>query len=343
MTPSMGARRRVSKQGRRKRPTRQRPAHRPPATSIPARMASFTLAPRGPFSLRLLAGFGFGPATGRSDAAEPVMRLAFCLDDMQGHAGVVLREEPDGDGVVRGDGHGEADVGAVQRQVARILSLDHDGEAWLGVGDRDPVIRTLQRRYRGLRPPLFSSPYEAAAWAIISARRPARQAAITRRLIAERLGREFELDGERLVAFPTPRALLDLEPLKGLPPLKVERLHAVAEAALAGRLDADRLRDLEPQDALAELQELPGIGPFYSMLVLVRASGHADLLAAGEPRVRACAAHYYGLDQPPSPERFAELAEAWRPFRTWATVLLRYAGERDGAGRHRAGDPPAQG
>jgi hypothetical protein len=30
------------------------------------------------------------------------MRLAFCLDDMRGHAGVALRQEADGEGGVRG-------------------------------------------------------------------------------------------------------------------------------------------------------------------------------------------------------------------------------------------------
>jgi DNA-3-methyladenine glycosylase II len=256
------------------------------------------------------------------------MRLAFSRDDLRGYAGVVLRQ--DENGVVHGELHGDADPAAVERQVARLLSLDHDGEAWLAVGERDPVIGELQRRYPGLRPPLFNSPYEATTWAIISARRPARQAAATRRLVAERLGREFELAGERPAAFPTPQRLLEVEPLKGLPELKVERLRAAAQAALAGRLDAARLRRLDPELALAELQELPGIGPFYARLVLVRASGHADLLVEDEPRVLACAAHYYGLEAPPAPARFAELAEAWRPFRTWASVLLRYAGSRDG-------------
>lgn len=293
-------------------------------------MTSFELVPRGPFSLELLASFGFGPGSGRVETTEPIMRLAFCLDDMRGHAGVVVRQEPAEDRVVRGEVHGEVDLARVERQIARILSLDHDGEAWLAVGERDDVIATLQRQYPGLRPPLFNSPYEAAAWAIISARRPARQAAVTRSLIAERLGREFELERERLAAFPTPDRLLAVEPMNGLPQRKIERLHALAEAALAGRLDADRLRKLEPDAALAELQELPGIGPFYSMLVLVRSSGHADLLPAGERRVLACAAHYYGLDPPLSHERFTELAERWRPFRTWASVLLRYAGGRDG-------------
>jgi DNA-3-methyladenine glycosylase II len=291
-------------------------------------MAAIELTPKGPFDLRQLAGFGFGPETGRPEATEPVMRLAFCLDGLQGHAGVVLRQGEDG--VVRGELQGDGEPAAVTAQVARILSLDHDGEAWLEVGERDAVIRELQRRYPGLRPPLFHSPYEATAWAIISARRPGRQAARVRNEIAGRLGRAFELDGERLVAFPTPQRLFEVEPIKGLPMLKVERLRAVAEAALAGRLDAERLRGAEPETALAELQELPGIGPFYAMLILVRSSGHADLLPAGEQRVLACAAHYYGLHGPPSPERFAELAEPWRPFRTWATVLLRYAGGIDG-------------
>jgi DNA-3-methyladenine glycosylase II len=286
------------------------------------------LAPRGPFDLRLLAGFGFGPTTGRGQPTEPVMRLAFCLDDLHGYAGAVLRQSDDG--IVSGQLHGDGPAAAVEAQLRRILSLDHDGAAWLEVGGRDPVIGQLQRRFPGLRPPLFHSPYEAAAWAIISARRPARQAAAVRSEISERLGRPFDLDGERLAAFPTPRSLLEVGPMKGLPEIKVERLRTVAEAALAGRLDPERLRSLTPEEALAELQQLPGIGPFYAMLILVRSTGHADVLPTGEPRVLASAAHYYTLDRPPSPERFAELAERWRPFRTWATVLLRYAGERDG-------------
>jgi DNA-3-methyladenine glycosylase II len=291
-------------------------------------MATIEPAPKGPFDLQRIAGFGFGPDTGRAQPSEPVMRLAFCLDDLRGHAGVVVRQHEDG--TVRGTSEGDGDPSSVKSQLARILSLDHDGEAWMAVGERDLVIGQLQRRYPGLRPPLFHSPYEAAAWAIISARRPARQAATTRQAIAERYGRTFELAGEPLAAFPTPRRLLEVEPMKGLPEVKVKRLQAIAEAALTGQLAPERLRRMNPDEALVDLQTLPGMGPFYAMLVLVRSSGHSDLLPRGERRVLACAAHYYALDAPPSPERFAKLAELWRPFRTWATVLLRYAGGREG-------------
>ena len=62
---------------------------------------------------------------------------------------------------------------------------------------------------------------------------------------------------------------------------------------------------------------------------MVRAVGFTDALPADEPRARRSAAQLHGLESL-NAERFIELAENWRPFRTWATVLLRVAAERDG-------------
>ena len=286
---------------------------------------SFTIVPRGPFSLERAAGFGFGPTTGA--APGDLMRLAFPVDDFAGHAGVVLHQDAAG---VHAEVEGEGDLDAVRAQVARTLSLDHDGEAWLEVGRRDPVVARLQAEYAGLRPVLFGSPYEAAAWSIVSARRQTRQSAAVRRRLGEEHGRVFTLAGEELAAFPLPAALLELDAFRGLDGGKVERLHAVARAALDGRLDPERLRAMDPDAALADLRTLPGIGPFYAGLIVVRALGLADVLPAGEPRVLAAAAHHYGLDAPPEPAAFAALAEPWRPFRTWAAVLLRVSGDRAG-------------
>src|SRR5437764_1399997 len=174
----------------------------------------FSIAPQGPFSLELAAGFGFGPRFGEAD--DRLMPLAFALDGMRDHAGLVVRQEPAGR--IRGKAHGvsEQSIEPVRRQVARILSLDHDGEAWLRVGERDPVIGRLQTLYPGLRPVLFHSPYEAAAWAIISLRQGRRQATRVRDRIAARLGRGFDLAGRRLHAFPVPDALTELGSERGL-------------------------------------------------------------------------------------------------------------------------------
>jgi DNA-3-methyladenine glycosylase II len=289
----------------------------------------FEIVPRGPFSLRAAAGFGFGGSIG-APPFDGAMRLAFAVDGFDEHAGVLLRQRPDG--TVQGEVAGARDVDAVREQVARILSLDHDGDQWLAVGERDAVIGRLQREHEGLRPVLFHSPYEAASWAVLSARRPPPQAAQVRHRLSDELGATFDVGGVAMAAFPLPSGLLDVQAGPGLPEEKAARLRGVAQAALDGRLDPARLRAMEPAAALAELQTLRGIGPFYAALVLVRSSGVADV-PVDEPRALAGAAHHYGLHAPPDAAAWAAMGERWRPFRTWATVLLRVAANRAGVTR----------
>jgi DNA-3-methyladenine glycosylase II len=256
------------------------------------------------------------------------MRMAFCLDSYAGHAGVELRQ--DAAGMVHGIAYMSDGAGleAVVGQVARVLSLDHDAAEFLRAGERDPVIGRLQAAAPGLRPPLFYSPYEAAAWAVLSARRPARQMQQIRRRLSQAHGKVFDLAGQQLAAFPSPRQLLSVSAFPGIPPGRIARLHGLADAALAGRLDVGHLMALGPDQAMAELQQINGIGPFYSALVVIRGTGFTDVLPVQEPKALALTAQLYQLDAPPGPEQFAQIAEPWRPFRTWAAVLIRAAAGR---------------
>jgi DNA-3-methyladenine glycosylase II len=289
------------------------------------------LVPLGSFSLRAAAEFGFGPNEGRMPAFDGAMRLAFGVDGGRGYAGAVLRQrEPDGPVGVELQTIGDPDPQLALNQIARVISLDHDGRQFAAVGEREPRIGELQRAHPGQRPVLFYSPYEAASWSIISARRSAPQAARTREAVAQRLGASFELDGSTLHAFPQPDALRALtEPEPGLGAEKVARLQALADEALNGRLEAERLRQLGSEGAYTELQRFRGLGPFYAGLVVLRACGFADAaLPMAEPKLLARTAELYGLERPPTLERFNEIAEAWRPFRTWTSVLIRLAGDR---------------
>ncbi|MGO9750079.1 MAG: DNA-3-methyladenine glycosylase family protein [Solirubrobacteraceae bacterium] len=291
----------------------------------------FEIIPRGPFSLRAATEFGFGPNAGHPAAYAGLMRLAFPLDGGSGYVGAVLRQaEPDDPIRIELELHGASDPGIAVAQIARIVSLDYDGEEFLEVAERDPVIGALQRLHPGQRPVLFHSPYEGAAWSVISARRPGAQAARVRSAISAQLGATFELAGETLHAFPQPGRLLELgHDTPWLSPEKVERLRGVALAAAAGKLDVGHLRLIGPERAYEEIQQLKGIGPFYGGLVVLRASGFADaMLEVDEAKVLRHAARFYGLDSPPTIERFAAMAERWRPFRTWAIVLIRLAGDR---------------
>jgi DNA-3-methyladenine glycosylase II len=284
-------------------------------------MTRFELVPRGPFSLAAGAAFleEFVPAAHRG--AEPGhLHLAFVPDGEEAAAGVCLRQP---DAVVVGEAYGDADPDTVRDQVARILSLDVDGAGFPEVGRRDPVAGGLQDRWPGLRPVGFFSPYEAAAWALMVQRISIVQAARLKDRMTADLGQAVDVHGDRRRAFPGPARLADLGGYPGLTARKVGYLRSLGEAAMDGRLDAARLRALPREQALALLRELPGVGDFSAELILLRGAGDPDHLPAHEPLLRRAVALAYDLQGQPDDAHLAELAKAWRPYRTWVVLLLR--------------------
>ena len=268
--------------------------------------------PRGDFSLAAAAAFaeGFPGTIATRDGEE--LEFSWAVDGDWATATVALRQT---ERTVRGElRHVAGDAAhAAREDVEQILCLDVDGEGFSAVGRRDPVVAALQARYPGLRPVLFYTPYEAAAWTIIGQRIQMTQAA----RIRERLATELGSRG----AFPAPaelRRLAGHQP--GLTPQKVERLRAVADAALDGRLGRSRLRGLGADAALEELQELPGIGPFSAELTWIRGVGDPDRMPIHEGRADGAVRTAYGLDDGADLE---PVTERWRPYRAWVALLLR--------------------
>jgi len=293
-------------------------------------MTTFTMVPRGPFSLaasvRFLEGFTPAAYSGPSSTEDAVLEGAFPMEGSWQTAGIRVRQ--DASGAVTAEIVSPATAGAelvteLRPQVERILSLDVDGSDFPGVGERDPVAGELQRQYPGLRPVGFWSPYEAAAWTIIGHRIRITQAAGIKARMAERLGEAVSFEGRVVHAFPSPMRLAELDTFPGLAGRKPEWLRSVAQAALDGQLDTARLRAMPHADAMADLKKLPGIGDFSAGLILLRGASDPDAIPASEPRLARAVALAYGLPEPASAEQLRDISESWKPYRTWVTLLLR--------------------
>lgn len=265
----------------------------------------------GPWSLETSRAFweGFGPNALPSQAEAGRLQVVFRAESDWQRAEVDVVQR---DGVAHLAVTGTGDLVAAAAQACRFLALDVDARGWPDVAARDPVIADAQGQLPGLRPCGFASPYEAAAWSVLSQRIRIAQAARLRADLVTRHG-----DG----AFPAPAVLrrLDLD----LPGRKAEYLSAVAEAALDGRLDGPALRALDPDEAVLRVEEVHGLGPFAAELVVLRGANAPDALPRHERRLDAEVAHRYGAGR-----SLEEVAQAWRPYRTWAAVHLRALRER---------------
>ncbi|GAA4661855.1 DNA-3-methyladenine glycosylase family protein [Arthrobacter cryoconiti] len=261
----------------------------------------------GPWSLTTSRRFweGFSPSALNVQAAEANIEATFVCDDDWQRVDAVISQEDD---AVRIAVAGSGNLEAATAQVLRFLSLDIDGRGWPDVGVLDPVIKNAQQQLPGLRPCGFYSPYEAAVWSVLSQRVQMRQAAA----IKTRL---LNSHGDR-GSFPTPSVLLGLD--LDLPGRKNEYLQAVAEAALDGQLSGERLRALDAAEALRQMQEIKGIGPFAADLIVIRGANFPDVIPRNEKRLDAEIAEKYGIERAP-----AEISKAWAPFRSWASVYLR--------------------
>ncbi|MDN5920417.1 MAG: DNA-3-methyladenine glycosylase 2 family protein [Pseudonocardia sp.] len=266
----------------------------------------------GPWSLATSRTFweGFAPSalTTRDEAHR--LRSVFLTEcDWRRAEVTVTQHGREARIVLLGDG----DLDAAATQVRRFLSLDIDARAWPDVAQRDPVIAEAQQQLPGLRPCGFHSPYEAAAWAVLSQRSRIVQAARLRDDLVARHGDHG--------AFPPPHVLRELD--LDLPGRKPEYLHAVADAALEGRLDAAALRAVDPDEAVRDVQQVKGLGPFAAELVVLRGANVPDGLPTHERRLEVEITERYGPEH-----RLDKVSQAWRPFRTWAGVHLRTMRER---------------
>ena len=96
-----------------------------------------------------------------------------------------------------------------------------------------------------------------------------------------------------------------------------EAIRAVARAVVAGELDLEV--GGERGEVARRLAQVPGVGPWTSGYIAMRALGDPDVFMPTDLAVRRGAA---ALGLPDSPAALDEYATRWRPWRSYAVVRL---------------------
>ena len=143
--------------------------------------------------------------------------------------------------------------------------------------------------------------------------------AATRRIL-EHIEARF---GGRL---PSAADVLGTDPARfrdtGLSWRKISTLRDLAERLSDGRLDPKALATLADDELIAELTEVPGIGPWTAQGALIIALGREDVVLPGDLALRKAVRTAYRLDHLPAEEEVLAIAEKWRPYRSLAIAYL---------------------
>lgn len=272
---------------------------------------------RAPFDAAGLLGFLARRAVpGVEEVAGGVYRRSLRLP----HGSALIELEP-GDGYVLarfrlGD---TRDLAVAAARCRALLDLDSDPTAVFEKLARDPVIGALVRAVPGRRIPGHLDPHELALRAVIGQQVSVAGArTVTGQLVGEYGERLERPRGSVTHLFPPADALAAADPAAlPMPRARARTLVGLAGALASGALVLDPGAD--PATTRRELQELPGIGPWTAEYVAMRALGDPDAFPAADLGVRR-ALERLGHDGRPAPA--ARLAEAWRPFRSYALQYL---------------------
>lgn len=194
-------------------------------------------------------------------------------------------------------------------RIRRLFDVGADTPAIAAKLGRDPMLRTLLERHRGIRVPGAWDPFEIVIRAIVGQQVSVAAA----RSIA---GTIAETHGERTshgLSFPTAERLASSALALGMPRRRLESIRAVSKAVASGSFLLERRPTLV--ETIAALEELPGIGPWSANYIAMRAFGEADAFPAGDLILRRNAG---GLTEKDLTRR----AERWRPYRAYAAMLL---------------------
>lgn len=212
------------------------------------------------------------------------------------------------------------DTAAAVERVRRMLDADCDPVAVAEAFAGDPVIGPLVRRTPGLRVPGHVDGHEVAVRAVLGQQVSVAGARTVAARLTQAHGRAVAgaaaVDPGLTHLFPDAATLAALDPDRlPMPRARGRALVGLCAALADGSIALDRGADRD--DVRRALLALPGIGPWTADYIAMRALGHPDVFLPTDVGIRDALTRL-GQD----PARAADLAERWRPWRSYAQLHL---------------------
>jgi DNA-3-methyladenine glycosylase II len=124
----------------------------------------------------------------------------------------------------------------------------------------------------------------------------------------------------------TPQAIrnISLDEMRraGLSKQKVSYIRDLAEHAISGALDFERLQEMTDEEIIDTLTDIKGIGVWTAHMFLLFALRRSNVLPVGDLGVRTAIQRAYKKRKLPSPRDIEKIARSWSPYCSIASWYL---------------------
>jgi AraC family transcriptional regulator, regulatory protein of adaptative response / DNA-3-methyladenine glycosylase II len=240
---------------------------------------------------------------------------------------------PWGDGVAElapADGHIRCvlhlddlrDLTTAVSRCRRLLDLDADPVATMELLGRDDDLGRLVKKNPGRRVPGATDGNEIAVRAMVGQQISVAGAGTVLTRLVQAVGSTLTTPhGSLTHRFPSPAQLVDLArdrpKVFSMPTSRRNTIANLCAELAAARIGLDP--GSERTEVVARLEAQPGIGPWTSHYIAMRALGDPDIFLPTDIGIRRAAA---ALGLPDEPRQLSVMAERWRPWRSYAMAYL---------------------
>ena len=129
--------------------------------------------------------------------------------------------------------------------------------------------------------------------------------------------------------FPTPQQIIDTPVTTfrgiGFSNAKASYIHNVARFAMEQGMEDRKLNKMNDEEVIDHLVPIKGVGRWTVEMLLIFTLGREDVFAVDDLGIQNAMISLYGIDKTDKKKMKAEMveiAERWRPFRSYACLYL---------------------
>jgi len=223
---------------------------------------------------------------------------------------------------------------AAKKIVEFIFNLDFNLNSFYQDVKKDDVMHNISQQLYGLKNPTTPTVFESLVDSIVEQQISIKVAHTIEQRLTKKFGETLTIDGNTYFAYPTPQRISDTSISEvqqvGLSVRKAEYIRGASKLIADGKLNLEKMKDQKnPNNIIAELDEIKGIGVWTAELTMLRGMQRLDALPADDFGIRRVISRYYCDGKPIKADEAHEIAEAWGRWKGLAAFYLIIAEVKD--------------